>query len=130
MILAIDPGKDKCGLAVLADSGQAIMRTIVSRRELPNKVALLLNNSEVQTVVMGDTAFGKKAASEIGLLLEGKHFYFVSEKNSTLEARKRYWATCPPPGWLKYFPLSLLIPPVPIDDFAAVVLGERFLHNA
>jgi hypothetical protein len=53
----------------------------------------------------------------------------VDEKNSTLEARPLYWQEYPRRGLLRLLPISLLAPPVAIDDFAAVVLGRRFLAS-
>jgi hypothetical protein len=51
----------------------------------------------------------------------------VNERDSTLEARDLYWKEVPPRGWRRLVPLSLQVPPEPIDDFAAVVLARRHL---
>jgi hypothetical protein len=51
----------------------------------------------------------------------------VDETGSTLEARVLYWQEHRPRGWRRLVPLSLQVPPEPVDDFAAVVLARRFL---
>ena len=53
MILAIDPGSAKCGLAVLNESGEILMRTVVPRGELPSRIGLL----QPQTIVIWQRRF-------------------------------------------------------------------------
>ena len=120
MILAIDPGKEKCGLAVLDEEGRVIERQVISRGETPGWIT----GKSFRVVVIGEGAFGRELAKELPLHL---NLRFVSEKDSTWQARRRYWRENQPAGWLKFIPTSLLVPPVPIDDYAAIILGERYL---
>jgi RNase H-fold protein (predicted Holliday junction resolvase) len=53
----------------------------------------------------------------------------VDEKNSTLEARTRYWQIYPPKGLTRLIPPGLRVPPRPVDDIVAIILIERYLHN-
>jgi len=46
---------------------------------------------------------------------------------TTIRARARYFAANPPRGWRRIVPRGMLLPPRPIDDFAAVLIAERFL---
>lgn len=50
----------------------------------------------------------------------------VDERNSTLEARDRYWQLFAPQGWQRLIPKGLRLPPRPIDDIVAIVLLERY----
>ena len=50
---------------------------------------------------------------------------FVNERNSTAEARERYWQLYPPQGLGRLVPLGLRTPPRPVDDIVAIVLIER-----
>ena len=50
----------------------------------------------------------------------------VDEKNTTLEARKLYWKKNPPSGWRRLLPISMQVPPVPVDDIAAEVLANKY----
>jgi len=127
MILAIDPGKDKCGLAVLDVSGNVIEKEILLREHAPNALPYYVAKYGVSTLVVGRSAFGKELERELSKLDLKTNLIFVSEKHSTLEARKRYWKENGPKGLWKLIPTSLRVPPAPVDDYAAVIIGERFL---
>lgn len=127
MILAIDPGKDKCGLAVLGDDGRVVAKMVVLRGELSNQVKFLVSRHRIKNVVVGRGAFGKGVEKELYRLPMDISVTFVPEKDSTWLARKRFWKENPPAGWLRFIPTSLRVPPAPIDDYAAVILGERYL---
>ena len=53
----------------------------------------------------------------------------VEEAHSTEEARTLYWQENPPKGLKKLIPLGLLVPPIPLDAYAAVILVRRFLED-
>lgn len=127
MILAIDPGREKCGLALLDENGMVVEKEVLKRPDLFTRVKLIASRSVVSAVVVGEGAFGR--ALEKDLLQRGiqLNVVFISEKDSTWLARKRYWKENPPRGLLRFIPSSLLFPPVPVDDYAAVILGERYL---
>ncbi|MFH1347383.1 MAG: Holliday junction resolvase RuvX [Candidatus Margulisiibacteriota bacterium] len=129
MIIAIDPGKNKCGLAVLDAEGKVRDKSVVLREALANAVINLLAEYKIKTVIVGKSAFGKEVEKQISRLDLDANIIFVSEKNSTLEARKRYWQENKPNGLLRIIPTTLRVPPVPIDDYAAVILGERYLKS-
>jgi RNase H-fold protein (predicted Holliday junction resolvase) len=129
MILAIDPGKEKCGLAVLDQNAKVLERETIGRGELSNQVQRLAAKYHLPTIVIGRSSFGKTAEREL-LKLELKvHFVFIPEKDSTVEARRRYWRENRPRGLWKLVPAGLRVPPRPVDDYAAVILGERYLKR-
>jgi len=51
----------------------------------------------------------------------------VPERGTTLAARSRYFDDHPPRGWKRLLPRSLLTPPEPYDDYAAILLAEAYL---
>ena len=51
----------------------------------------------------------------------------VDERNSSVEARDRYWEMYPPQGLTRLIPQGLRVPPRPIDDIVAILLIERYL---
>ena len=53
----------------------------------------------------------------------------VEEAHSTEDARTLYWQENPPKGLKKLIPLGMLVPPVPLDAYAAVILVRRFLED-
>lgn len=126
MILAIDPGRDKCGLAVMADRERVLEKKIVARPALSAEVGRLAARYQIATIVIGEGAFGRAAAKE---LPTGVKTTFVPEKNTTWLARRRYWRENPPRGLWRFIPTSLRVPPAPVDDLAAILIGERFFSS-
>lgn len=127
MIIAVDPGKNKCGLAVLTQSGQVLEQTVVKTENITNDLPLYLAKYSQATVIVGQGHFGKLVARKLAQLENNINVIFVDEKFSTLEARKLYWQNNKPTGLKRFIPTTLITPPVPVDDYAAVILGRRFL---
>jgi RNase H-fold protein (predicted Holliday junction resolvase) len=126
MILAVDPGKEKCGLAVLDENANVLAKQVISRHELREKVAALHNQYLLTATVIGQGAFGRQIVKELG---PSSNIIFISERETTREARLRYWREHRPKGFWSIIPTSFRFPPVPIDDYAAVIIGERYLKN-
>ena len=129
MILAVDPGKEKCGIAVLDAGGNILERKILPKESLPSSLSIYAAKHRISTFVIGQSSFGKEVEKALLKSEIRANIIFVSEKYSTLEARRRYWKENKPKGFLKLVPTSMRIPPVPVDDYAAVILGERFLRT-
>jgi hypothetical protein len=125
VILAIDPGSAKSGLAVLDEDRRVLYRSVTLNADLPGAVTPLLTTFRPTAVVIGRGHFGRKLAHG----LTSQNLVFISEKDSTRLGRQRYWRENPPRGLLRLIPTSFLVPPVPIDDWAAVVIGERYLNS-
>lgn len=125
-IIAIDPGRVKCGIAVLDATGIR-HRAIVEAGQLPATLASLVAEFQTQQVVVGSGTRAIESANLIKSEVPGVVVYLEDELYSTLEARRRYFQENPPRGWRRLLPLSLQVPPKPYDDFAAVIVGERFL---
>ncbi|MDD5593859.1 MAG: hypothetical protein PHG97_03850 [Candidatus Margulisbacteria bacterium] len=125
MILAIDPGKDKCGLAFLDKAGKVLEQKIIKRKDLFR----LVPHYQAATIVVGESANGRIVLAELQKHHPGQRIVLADEKDSTSQARDLYWRANPPRGWRRFVPTSFLTPPVPVDDYAAVIIGQRFLQN-
>lgn len=130
MILAIDPGRDKCGFALLSEDGAIIEKKIVSRPAVISEIAACLQKFPVTAVVMGEAAAGRQLSKELGLAGVKANLVFVGERNSTELARKNYWREHPPQGLWRLVPTSFRVTPVPVDDYAAAIIGQRYLNRA
>jgi RNase H-fold protein (predicted Holliday junction resolvase) len=129
-ILAIDPGRDKCGLAVLNHEQGVLWHGVVATAELLPVSRELSRQYRVRAIVLGNQTFSRDVRRMLQPLLEQKlapEIILVDERGSTEMARTRYWQAFPPSGWRRFIPRGLLVPPCAIDDFAAIILGERFL---
>jgi RNase H-fold protein (predicted Holliday junction resolvase) len=124
MVLAIDPGRAKCGLAVVARSGLIRHREIVSCAELRRRVGECLRRYPIRRLILGRGTGHREVLRELQDL--GIPLTLVDEAGTTLEARRRYFEAHPPRGWRRWVPRGLLIPPEPYDDWVAVLLAERY----
>lgn len=123
-VLAIDPGTEKCGVAVCGPEG-VVARQVVPLPYLADLVKHWVERHHVDVVLIGDqTAFKRVFEILAGLPVR---VLPVRERNTTLDARRRYFRDHPPRGWRRLLPLTLQVPPEPYDDYAAVVLAEAYL---
>lgn len=128
-VLAIDPGREKCGLAVVENAPggpEVLWQGIVPRRELEDSLAQQRARWQPQAIVLGHATSSQPVQKVLSMHSGSVPFHIVRETNSTLEARELYWETHPPTGWRRWVPLSLQVPPVALDDFAAIILARRF----
>lgn len=123
-VLAIDPGRDKCGIAVLSPQGDVLLHEIVPTGALETRVSELAAEYAPR-IIMGDGT--TSAAAKARIEAQAGAVTLVDEYRTTEEGRRLYWAENPPRGWRRLVPRGLLTPAVPVDDFAAVALARRFL---
>ncbi len=126
MFMGIDPGRDKCGVAVLNSAGEIKFQRVVPTEELDNVIKNLAASMQIQSVILGDGTTHKSAAQKISAA--GLTFQLVDEKHTTEEARRLYWIKNPPRGWRKLLPTSMQVPPEPVDAIVAEILVRRFLQ--
>jgi len=124
-VLAVDPGRQKCGVAV-CDPGGVIARAVVSLAELAPLVREWVRSHRVDWVVVGSGTGSREVVARLSGL--GAPVRVLEERGTTLQARRRYFKDHPPRGWRRLLPLSLQIPPAPYDDYSAIVLAEEFLR--
>ena len=131
-VLAVDPGREKCGVALVDRQHGALRQAVVESARLLQFAEAVSREFDCRTIVLGDGTATAQTKKELSLLLTENiidQIVVVGERNSTQEARRRYWMAHPPRGWRKIIPLGLLTPPCAIDDFAAIILGERYFTN-
>ncbi len=127
-VCAIDPGREKCGLAVVNGQG-VLFKEVVPTEEIGERLASI--NCPYDTVIIGNGTNSEGIIKTIrGLLPEDVEGPIpVDEYGTTLEARKRYFVENPPKGIYKLIPLSMQVPGVPYDQYVAVILAERYLKK-
>lgn len=127
-VLAVDPGRKKCGLAVVAAGRGILDRLVVPCEEFSPVLRDLFDKHRPQTVLLGSSTGSKPIANAIrqALKMEPK---MVDEKHTTELAKLRYFREYPPKGFWRLVPLGLQTPPTCYDDFAAVVMAERYLDK-
>jgi len=126
-VLAIDPGRDKCGLAVVSAGGRILAREIVPPKKLAERAASRAQQFPGASIIVG-RGTGARAA-RAALRAAGLEAIPVREEGTTLAARALYYREHPPRGWRRLIPITLQVPPVPLDDYAAVVIAERYMRD-
>lgn len=125
--MGIDPGRDKCGVAVLSKTGEIKFQRVVPTDELADVIKNLSAELKIESVILGDGTTHKAASKKISDA--GLTFQIVDEKHTTEEARREYWKKNPPHGWRKLLPTSMQVPPEPVDAIVAEILVRRFLRT-
>lgn len=128
ILLGFDPGRDKCGVAVMGKDHQLHAHEVVMAEKAIATIEALILEYDVTTIVMGNQTTAKMWHKQ---LTEGLSvslpIMMVDERYSSLEARDRYWEMYPPKGLQRLIPQGMRLPPRPIDDIVAILLIERYL---
>lgn len=127
MYLGFDPGRDKCGVAIVDDQGQAHYHTVISTAAVVEQTKILAAQWLVAQLVMGDRTTSKEWQIRLQTALPQLAIVLVNEHNSTLAARDLYWEIYPARGFQKIIPPGMRLPPRPIDDLVAILLVRRYL---
>lgn len=127
-ILAIDPGREKTGIAILKNS-DVLEHKIINSEELVQTIKSLLEKYIIKTIIMGNGTSSKKKYDLLKREFMDRDIVLINEYRTTDEARKLYFQENPPKGWKKLIPLGMQVPPVPVDDYAAIVIGRRYLKD-
>lgn len=126
-VIAIDPGRDKCGIAILWSDG-TFRQEVIATETLAERVACLHHRYPSATVIIGNGTTSKESRERI---VRECHLtpLVVEEYKTTEEARKRYWQENPPRGLRRFLPTSMQVPPVAVDGYVAVILAERYIKQ-
>lgn len=126
-IVGIDPGRMKCGYAVLYEDGRRAALEVVPTTQIAQRIEHDVHDRDVAAICVGDaTTSGtivrlcRERWPQVPLVL-------VDETNTTLLARRLYYEDHPPRGLLRFVPRGLLVPRADLDGYAAVLIAKRYL---
>jgi len=127
MLLGIDPGTRKCGFAVVERLGAPpVDLSIVPLAAIADRLTSLIGTYPIDRVAIGR---GTNATEIVDAVrATGLPFALVDERETTLLARARFFDDHPPRGWRRLIPRGMLLPDRPIDDYAALLIAERYLR--
>jgi RNase H-fold protein (predicted Holliday junction resolvase) len=129
MILGIDPGKEKCGLAIVGLDRTVHLRQVISSHSFTHHVDRLLVEFSVSTVVIGDQTTSHFWQTQLRSRYPNLRLIAIDERHSSEQARLRYWQFNPPRGLTRMLPESFRLPPEPWDDIVALILIERYMGS-
>lgn len=127
VILGFDPGRQKCGLAVMGLDRSLYYHEVIAANTAIATIEDLRQQFPVSIVVMGNQTSAKEWKQQLAAVADPPRVVMVDERYSTLEARDRYWQMYPPQGLARLLPQGMRTPPRPIDDIVAILLIERYL---
>ncbi|PSB16578.1 resolvase [filamentous cyanobacterium Phorm 46] len=131
MILGFDPGKDKCGIAVMGRDKKVCYHQVVQSESAISTIQSLCEQFSIELLVLGDQTTSKSWKQKLTQSLSPEiQIIRVDERFSSLEAKDRYWEMYPPTGLSRLIPQGMRTPPRPVDDIVAIVLIERYLNKS
>ncbi|WP_313887613.1 resolvase [Nodosilinea sp. LEGE 07088] len=129
VILGFDPGRQKCGLAIMGLDRVLYYQQVVAASGVIEEIATLRQKFPISMIVLGDQTASQGWKDTLSQLPDSPRIMLVDERYTTLEARDRYWQMYPPSGLAGLVPQSLRTIPRPIDDVVAILLIERYLNR-
>ncbi len=125
-VLGLDPGTRKCGYAVVTGIDTVPLALgIVPIETLAERLREVVAATPVALAAIGrgtNAAVVADVVRSLGVAVE-----LVDERETSLLARARFFVDHPPRGWRRIVPRGMLLPDRPIDDYAALLIAERFL---
>ncbi|MFZ4639545.1 MAG: resolvase [Nodosilinea sp.] len=129
MILGFDPGRQKCGLALVGVDRVLRYHQVVPASAVMAEIRRLRLQFPIVMIVLGDQTGSAQWQADLGQLRDPPRLALVDERYSSLEARDRYWQMYPPRGLARWIPQALRPISRPIDDIVAILLIERYLNR-
>jgi RNase H-fold protein (predicted Holliday junction resolvase) len=127
-VLGVDPGTRKIGFAVVDTAGgRAPALGIIPVEALSERLREILVKTPVDVAAVGRGTNVTAIADAVRAL--GLRVELVDERETSLLARGRFFSDHPPRGWRRLIPRGMLLPERPIDDYAALLIAERFLAS-
>ena len=132
-VLSVDPGTSKCGMALVQRTEDGSIKLLWHDVVPADAVIVKLHEAyiveEFHLVILGDSTGSKKVKTDLRRHLPSMGILIIDEKETTIQARERYWEYNARKGWRKFLPATLQVPPEAYDDYAALVLAERVLSE-
>ena len=129
MLMGIDPGRNKCGIAILTKEGEEVFKDIFRTSNLSKKIEELLNEYQIEKCILGNGTYSDKVFNILDLLIDKKKIKFIEEENTTYLAEQKYRKENPPLGLQFLNKIIICKPNKPLDDYVAVLLVKKYLDK-
>lgn len=134
VVLSIDPGSSKCGMVLVRrpDSGklEVLWRAVSPSGDVARLALEAQTLAPYSMVIVGSGTRSRPIVQELREAMPSIGILVVDERDTSIQARERYWEHNPRRGWRRLFPASMQVPPQPVDDFVALILAERVLTDS
>jgi RNase H-fold protein (predicted Holliday junction resolvase) len=126
-VIGIDPGRAKCGYAVIAKTGERLALEVIPITELERRVSEDNARGPIAMICIGHATNSREIERLCRERWPAIPRTIVNETNTSLEARSRYFDEHPPKGLMRLIPRGLLAPKEPLDGYAALIIIERWM---
>jgi RNase H-fold protein (predicted Holliday junction resolvase) len=127
--VGIDPGLVKCGYAVVTTNGQRLALEIVPTKDLAERFSVDASHGSIDMVCVGNATRSQAVVTVLQSRWPSLPITLVDERNTSLEARRRFYEDHPPRGIMRFIPRGLLVPKEPLDGYAALLIVERYRES-
>lgn len=129
IVISIDPGRSKVGIALVNNYSGCMSRKVVSKHDIGAQVAKYKRDYPEAVIICGDATASEEILEEIRDYNIKDEITMVDERNTTIEARELYWARHKKPWFLFFIPKSMIKPSRNIDDYAAYAIALRYIKE-
>ena len=124
-VIAIDPGKYKCGLVLAELSEKKVYKAIILKSSSLRKYVRNLNNVEdISQIIIGNGTTSREIKGKLDFLK--KEIITCEEKNTTYRAKARYFELFPIKGWKFLIPKEMFILNKNLDAISALIILEDY----
>jgi len=124
-IIAIDPGKSKCGLVLAEISEKKVYKAIILKSELlENYVRNLIAAEDISQIIIGNGTTSREIREK--LYFFKKEIITFDEKNTTYRAKARYFELFPINGLKFLIPREVFILNKNLDAISALIILEDY----
>ena len=124
-VIAIDPGKSKCGLVLAEVSEKKVYEANIVRSEfLENYVRNLITVEEISQIIIGNGTTNREIREKLDFFK--KEIITFEEKNTTYRAKARYFELFPIIGLKFLMPREVFILNKNLDAISALIILEDY----
>ena len=124
-IIAIDPGKSKCGLVLAEISEKKVYKAIILKSKLIEKyVRNLITVENISLIIIGNGTTSREIREK--LYFFKKEIISFEEKNTTYRAKARYFELFPIRGLKFLIPREVFILNKNLDAISALIILEDY----
>jgi hypothetical protein len=127
IFLGIDPGREKCGLALVTVNLDVLGLEVCPTDRLIERVSGLLQSNPDASILLGDGTGHRELKPALTEAFPDVPLLVVSERGTTEEARILYFSDHPPRGLMRLVPRGLLTPGKLLDAYAAKAIVFRHI---
>ncbi len=124
-VIAIDPGKSKCGLVLADISKKKVYEAIIIKSAfIENHVRNLITAEDVSQIIIGNGTTSREIREK--LYFFKKEIITFEEKNTTYRAKVRYFELFPISGLKFLMPREVFILNKNLDAISALIILEDY----